>query len=91
MKYKFHLFFIINCDFLISFLVVKSRKVIARAVSNQYFGCFMVSGKDGAWLPPALSGYLWSLWLRKTFGNSEYRHFIFQVRLENFNRSKVLT
>lgn len=58
--------------------VVKTRKIIARAISNQYFGCFMVSGKDGAWLPPALSGYLWSLWLRKTFGNSEYRHFIFQ-------------
>ena len=28
------------------------------------------------------SGYLWSLWLRKTFGVSEYRHMIYQENLK---------
>ena len=53
--------------------IPKTRKIIGQAIANQYFGCFIVAGKDGAWLPHALSGYLWSLWLRKTFGTSEYR------------------
>ena len=51
--------------------------MIARAVAAQFFGCFMVAGKDGNWLPAAIAGYLNSLWLRKTFGNSEYRYFIY--------------
>ena len=44
--------------------VPKTRGIIAQAIANQYFGCFIVAGKDGSWLPHALSGYLWSLWLR---------------------------
>ena len=65
--------------------IPKTRKIIGQAIANQYFGCFIVAGKDGAWLPHALSGYLWSLWLRKTFGTSEYR---FMIQQENMKVCK---
>lgn len=58
--------------------ILVTRKIVARAIAGQFFGCFMVAGNDGSWLPAAIAGYLTSLWLRKTFGNSEYRYFIYE-------------
>lgn len=51
-----------------------SRKIMARAVAEQFFGCFisMFSWSD-AWLPKGISLYLSGQFLKKAFGNNEYR------------------
>ncbi|KAL5016218.1 hypothetical protein ScPMuIL_005807 [Solemya velum] len=52
-----------------------TRRLMATAVAQQFFGCFiaMQSWSD-AWLTKGISGYLGSLFVKKTFGNNEYRH-----------------
>ncbi|XP_076803632.1 transcription initiation factor TFIID subunit 2-like [Clavelina lepadiformis] len=54
-----------------------TRKVMGKAIAEQFFGCFMSreTWKD-YWVPAGISGYLYGLWLRSVFGNSEYRHWI---------------
>nr|CAB3266794.1 transcription initiation factor TFIID subunit 2-like [Phallusia mammillata] len=54
-----------------------TRKHMARALAEQFFGCFMARESwNDYWVPAGISGYLYGLWLRSTFGNSEYRHWI---------------
>ena len=54
-----------------------SRKHMGRALAEQFFGCFMSQESwNDYWVPAGISGYLYGLWLRSTFGNSEYRYWI---------------
>nr|XP_002126792.1 transcription initiation factor TFIID subunit 2-like [Ciona intestinalis] len=54
-----------------------TRKHMARALSEQFFGCFMARESwNDYWVPAGIAGYLYGLWLRSTFGNSEYRDWI---------------
>ena len=54
-----------------------SRKHMGRALAEQFFGCFMSQESwSDYWVPAGISGYLYGLWLRSTFGNSEYRYWI---------------
>ncbi|KAL8598547.1 hypothetical protein ACOMHN_051335 [Nucella lapillus] len=54
-----------------------TRKMMARLVAEQFFGCFigMQSWSD-AWLTKGIAGYLSCLFQKKTFGNNEYRYMI---------------
>ncbi|XP_013402499.1 transcription initiation factor TFIID subunit 2 [Lingula anatina] len=54
-----------------------SRTLMAGAIAQQFFGCFiaMESWYD-EWLPKGIAGYLTSLYIKKAFGNNEYRHYI---------------
>lgn len=56
-----------------------SRKLMASAVAQQFFSCFitMQSWCD-AWLPKGIAAYLAHIFVKKTFGNNEYRHVIAQ-------------
>lgn len=51
-----------------------SRKIMGQAVAEQFFGCFisMFCWSD-AWLPKGISMYLAGQFLKKAFGNNEYR------------------
>ncbi|GFU31093.1 transcription initiation factor TFIID subunit 2 [Nephila pilipes] len=51
-----------------------SRKIMAHAIAEQFFGCFisMFSWSD-TWLPKGISMYLSGHFLKKAFGNNEYR------------------
>ena len=54
-----------------------SRKHMGRALAEQFFGCFMSQETwSDYWVPAGISGYLYGLWLKSTFGNSEYRYWI---------------
>jgi len=54
-----------------------TRKHMARALAEQFFGCFMARESwNDYWVPVGISGYLYGLWLRSTFGNSEYRQWV---------------
>ncbi|XP_035219613.1 transcription initiation factor TFIID subunit 2-like [Stegodyphus dumicola] len=54
-----------------------SRRIMAHAVAEQFFGCFisMFSWSD-VWLPKGISMYLSGHFLKKAFGNNEYRLWI---------------
>ncbi|KAK3090048.1 hypothetical protein FSP39_008810, partial [Pinctada imbricata] len=56
---------------------IETRKCMAAAVASQFFGTFisMQSWYD-AWLPMGISGYLRALYIKKTFGNNEYRFMV---------------
>ncbi|XP_077993072.1 transcription initiation factor TFIID subunit 2-like [Glandiceps talaboti] len=58
----------------------KSRCLMAHAVAEQFFGCYisMQSWPD-AWLIYGIAEYLNGLYTRKTFGNNEYRHRISKI------------
>lgn len=54
-----------------------SRKLMARTISEQFFGCFMARESwNDIWLPIGIAGYLYGLWIKRTFGNNEYRFWI---------------
>ncbi|KAK7101291.1 hypothetical protein V1264_024091 [Littorina saxatilis] len=54
-----------------------TRKIMARLVAEQFFGCFiaMQSWCD-AWLTKGIAGYLSCLFQKRTFGNNEYRYMV---------------
>nr|XP_032810604.1 transcription initiation factor TFIID subunit 2 [Petromyzon marinus] len=54
-----------------------TRKRIAKALAQQFFGCFIsrMSWTDD-WVLKGISGYIYGLWIKKTFGNNEYRYWI---------------
>ncbi|XP_064486844.1 transcription initiation factor TFIID subunit 2-like isoform X2 [Ornithodoros turicata] len=56
-----------------------SRKLMARAVAEQFFGCFisMHTWAD-TWLPKGISAYLAGQYNKKAFGNNEYRYWVQQ-------------
>ncbi|XP_076340940.1 TATA-box binding protein associated factor 2 isoform X2 [Tachypleus tridentatus] len=56
-----------------------SRRVMAQAVADQFFGCFisMYSWSD-VWLPKGISAYLSNQYYKKAFGNNEYRYWLYK-------------
>ena len=57
--------------------VYYTRKVTAHALACQFFGCFITTEKwCDLWLRKGISRYLAGLFVKKIFGNNEYRYFI---------------
>ncbi|RXM35692.1 hypothetical protein EOD39_3948 [Acipenser ruthenus] len=54
-----------------------TRRCLAQALAQQFFGCFIsrMSWAD-EWVLKGISGYIYGLYLKKTFGVNEYRHWI---------------
>ncbi|XP_061529597.1 transcription initiation factor TFIID subunit 2 isoform X1 [Phycodurus eques] len=54
-----------------------TRRCLAQALAQQFFGCFIsrMSWAD-EWVLKGISGYIFGLYLKKTFGVNEYRHWI---------------
>eukprot|EP00795_Rhopilema_esculentum_P015795 gene15795-7100_t len=56
---------------------ILTRIALAQALSEQFFGCFVVMGSwVDYWLPLGISRYLCGLFIKKVFGNNEYRYYI---------------
>ncbi len=54
-----------------------SRRVLAQAIAEQYFGAFIsMQTTADAWLTRGISGYLAYDYVRKAFGNNEYRTYV---------------
>nr|NVI78972.1 TBP-associated factor 2 [Cucujiformia] len=57
--------------------VYHTRKVMAQAVAEQFFGCFIsMQNWSDMWLNKGISQYLCGLYCKKSFGNNEYRESI---------------
>ncbi|XP_031558269.1 transcription initiation factor TFIID subunit 2-like [Actinia tenebrosa] len=55
----------------------QTRKVLAQALAEQFFGCYIcMQDWSDAWLCSGISDYLYGLFVKKVFGNNEYRHYI---------------
>ncbi|CAD5112196.1 DgyrCDS1430 [Dimorphilus gyrociliatus] len=55
------------------------RNAMANALAKQFFGCFIVQQSwNDAWLTKGISAFLAGLYFRKTFGNNEYKHMVFE-------------
>ncbi|XP_060578386.1 transcription initiation factor TFIID subunit 2-like [Ruditapes philippinarum] len=60
-----------------------TRKFMASGIAHQFFGCFIVMQCwFDAWLTKGIAAYLTQLFVKKTFGNNEYRHGIAQYLKE---------
>ncbi|GAB1607249.1 hypothetical protein Ahia01_001008300, partial [Argonauta hians] len=54
-----------------------SRHLMAYAVAQQFFGNFITMHScTDAWLTKGIAGYLTGLFVKRSFGNNEYRYFI---------------
>ncbi|XP_048582004.1 transcription initiation factor TFIID subunit 2 isoform X3 [Nematostella vectensis] len=54
-----------------------TRRVLAQALAEQFFGCYIcMQDWSDAWLCSGIAGYLYSLYVKKAFGNNEYRYWI---------------
>lgn len=54
-----------------------TRKAMAQAIAEQFFGCFIsMQHWSDTWLPKGISTYLCGLYAKKCFGNNEYREWI---------------
>nr|CAD7424617.1 unnamed protein product [Timema monikensis] len=54
-----------------------TRKAMAQAIAEQFFGCFIsMQNWSDTWLPKGISTYLCGLYAKKSFGNNEYRGWI---------------
>jgi len=61
----------------------ETRKVMALALAAQFFGCFISTEKwSDRWIKKGIPMYLMGLWVKKTFGNNEYRDLIHQHMYE---------
>ncbi|KAL0273010.1 UNVERIFIED_CONTAM: hypothetical protein PYX00_005790 [Menopon gallinae] len=53
---------------------VITRKAMAQAIAEQFFGCFIsMQNWSDSWLPKGIATYLCGLYSKKCFGNNEYR------------------
>lgn len=56
-----------------------SRKAMAQAVAEQFFGCFItMQNWSDLWLAKGIPDYLCGLYSKKCFGNNEYRYWTHQ-------------
>lgn len=56
-----------------------SRKAMAQAVAEQFFGCFItMQNWSDLWLAKGIPDYLCGLYSKKCFGNNAYRYWIHQ-------------
>ncbi|GLH06390.1 Transcription initiation factor TFIID subunit 2 [Gryllus bimaculatus] len=54
-----------------------TRKAMAQAIAEQFFGCFIsMQHWSDTWLPKGIATYLCGLYAKKSFGNNEYREWI---------------
>ncbi|XP_022910061.2 transcription initiation factor TFIID subunit 2 [Onthophagus taurus] len=54
-----------------------TRRAMAQAIAEQFFGCFIsMQNWSDMWLPKGISLYLSGLYCKKSFGNNEYREFV---------------
>lgn len=54
-----------------------TRKAMALAIAEQFFGCFIsMQNWSDSWLPKGISTYLCGLYSKKCFGNNAYREWI---------------
>jgi len=61
----------------------QTRKIMALALAAQFFGCFISTEKwSDRWIKKGIPMYLMGLWVKKTFGNNEYRDLIHQHMYE---------
>nr|XP_027199421.1 transcription initiation factor TFIID subunit 2-like [Dermatophagoides pteronyssinus] len=52
-----------------------TRKVLAQAIAEQYFGCFIsMQSCPDSWLVRGIAGFLAHDYYKKAFGNNEYRY-----------------
>ena len=57
--------------------VYETRTITAHAIANQFYGCFITTEKwSDQWLKKGISKYLAGLFVKKMFGNNEYRDMI---------------
>lgn len=57
--------------------VYMTRRAMAQAIAEQFFGCFIsMQNWSDMWLPKGISQYLCGLYSKKCFGNNEYREWI---------------
>jgi len=57
----------------------ETRKMMTLALAAQFFGCFISTEKwSDRWIKKGIPLYLMGLWVKKTFGNNEYRDMIHQ-------------
>ncbi|XP_074031440.1 TATA-box binding protein associated factor 2 [Leptinotarsa decemlineata] len=57
--------------------VYVTRKVMAQAIAEQFFGCFIsMQNWSDMWLNKGISQHLCGLYCKKSFGNNEYREMI---------------
>jgi len=57
-----------------------TKKAMAQAIAEQFFGCFIsMQNWSDTWLPKGISTYLTGLYAKKCFGNNEYREWIQSV------------
>ncbi|CAD6216069.1 GSCOCG00011268001-RA-CDS [Cotesia congregata] len=57
--------------------VYVTKKAMAQAIAEQFFGCFIsMQNWSDLWLPKGISTYLTGLYAKKCFGNNEYRDWI---------------
>lgn len=63
--------------------VYETRRIMAQAVAEQFFGCFIsMQNWSDMWLNKGISQYLCGLYCRKSFGNNYYRAVIQKMLLE---------
>uniref|UniRef100_A0A8D9B9A4 Transcription initiation factor TFIID subunit 2 n=1 Tax=Cacopsylla melanoneura TaxID=428564 RepID=A0A8D9B9A4_9HEMI len=54
-----------------------TRRAMALAIAEQFFGCFIsMQAWSDWWLTKGISGYLTGLYMKKCFGNNPYREWI---------------
>ncbi|KAM4864852.1 LOW QUALITY PROTEIN: transcription initiation factor TFIID subunit 2-like, partial [Thomomys bottae] len=53
-----------------------TRRCLAQSLAQQFFGCFVSRMSSDEWVLKGISGYIYGLWMKKTFGINEYRHWI---------------
>lgn len=75
---------ILNTNLLHSAVIIdqvyETRKIMAQAIAEQFFGCFIsMQNWSDMWLPKGISQYLAGLYAKKCFGNNEYREFVQSV------------
>ncbi|KAJ8680194.1 hypothetical protein QAD02_015981 [Eretmocerus hayati] len=60
-----------------------TKKAMAQAIAEQFFGCFIsMQNWSDVWMPKGISTYLTGLYAKKCFGNNEYREWIQSELLE---------
>ncbi|XP_012273094.1 transcription initiation factor TFIID subunit 2 isoform X3 [Orussus abietinus] len=72
---------ILNTNVLHSMAIIDqvyiTKKAMAQAIAEQFFGCFIsMQNWSDTWLPKGISTYLTGLYAKKCFGNNEYREWI---------------
>ncbi|KAG5887800.1 hypothetical protein JTB14_019391 [Gonioctena quinquepunctata] len=63
--------------------VYSTRKAMAQAIAEQFFGCFIsMQNWSDMWLNKGISQYLCGLYCKKSFGNNEYREMVQSTLLD---------